>query len=42
MVEREIEGIPSYLQIIHVESELKGDEYTALEIVLKTDVERFN
>jgi ATP-binding cassette, subfamily F, member 3 len=40
MVDREIEGIPAYLQIIHVESELKGDDMTALEILLKTDVER--
>jgi ATP-binding cassette subfamily F protein 3 len=39
-VERELEGIPPYLQILHIEQEVAGDETTALDMVLKTDVER--
>ncbi|KAL0477300.1 hypothetical protein AKO1_005406 [Acrasis kona] len=39
-VEREIDGIPPYLQILHIEQEVVGDDQSALEMVLKTDVER--
>lgn len=38
--EKELEGIPTYLQILHIEQEVSGDNVTALESVLKTDVER--
>lgn len=40
IVEREIPGIPAYLQILHIEQEVVGDDTTALQCVLKTDVER--
>lgn len=40
---RELEGIPPYLQILHIEQEVTPDDHTtALECVLKTDVEREN
>jgi ATP-binding cassette subfamily F protein 3 len=39
-VERDLPGIPLYLQILHIEQEVVGDETTAIDAVLKTDVER--
>lgn len=35
-----IEGIPRNCQILHVEQEVVGDDITALQCVLNTDVER--
>lgn len=35
-----IEGIPNNCQILHVEQEVVGDDTTALQCVLKADVER--
>eukprot|EP00053_Salpingoeca_punica_P013269 m.119637 g.119637 ORF g.119637 m.119637 type:complete len:746 (+) comp16157_c1_seq1:131-2368(+) len=35
-----IPGIPWYLQVLHIEQEIEGNELTALETVLATDVER--
>lgn len=36
----EIEKVPSYLHILYVEQEVLGDEKTAMESILETDVER--
>jgi len=35
-----IDGIPKNCQILHVEQEVVGDDTTALQCVLNTDVER--
>lgn len=35
-----IEGIPKNCQILHVEQEVIGDDTTALQCVLNTDIER--
>lgn len=35
-----IEGIPSNCQILHVEQEVVGDDTTALQCVLNSDIER--
>lgn len=35
-----IDGIPDNCQILHVEQEVVGDDTTALQCVLNTDVER--
>lgn len=35
-----IEGIPKNCQILHVEQEVTGDDITALQCVLNTDIER--
>lgn len=35
-----IEGIPKNCQILHVEQEVAGDDTSALQCVLNTDVER--
>lgn len=35
-----IDGIPQHCQILHVEQEVVGDDTTALQCVLNTDVER--
>ncbi|KAH9769893.1 ABC transporter F family member 3 [Citrus sinensis] len=35
-----IDGIPSNCQILHVEQEVEGDDTTALQCVLNTDIER--
>lgn len=35
-----IDGIPKNLQILHVEQEVAGDNTTALQCVLNTDIER--
>lgn len=35
-----IEGIPKNCQILHVEQEVVGDDTSALQCVLNTDVER--
>ncbi|KAK6935568.1 ABC transporter-like, ATP-binding domain [Dillenia turbinata] len=35
-----IEGIPKHCQILHVEQEVVGDDTTALQCVLNTDIER--
>lgn len=35
-----IDGIPRNCQILHVEQEVVGDDTTALQCVLNTDVER--
>lgn len=35
-----IEGIPANCQILHVEQEVVGDNTTALQCVLNTDIER--
>ena len=35
-----IDGIPRNFQILHVEQEVVGDDTTALQCVLNTDVER--
>ncbi|KAL9649419.1 hypothetical protein ABK040_014329 [Willaertia magna] len=40
IAERDFKGIPPYLQILHIEQEIIGDEFTAIETVLNTDVER--
>jgi len=40
--ERDLPGIPPYLQILHIEQEVVADETTALDAVLKTDVERLS
>lgn len=38
--ERDFEGIPVYLQILHVEQEMAASEKSALDLVLETDFER--
>lgn len=35
-----IDGIPNNCQILHVEQEVAGDNTTALQCVLNTDIER--
>lgn len=35
-----IDGIPANCQILHVEQEVAGDDTTALQCVLNTDIER--
>lgn len=35
-----IEGIPRNCQILHVEQEVTGDDTTALQCILNSDVER--
>lgn len=35
-----IDGIPKNCQILHVEQEVVGDNTTALQCVLNTDIER--
>lgn len=35
-----IDGIPKNCQILHVEQEVAGDDTTALQCVLNSDVER--
>ncbi len=40
MADRDIDGIPSHIRILHVEQEVAGDEITALQCVLNVDVER--
>lgn len=35
-----IEGIPRNCQILHVEQEVVGDDTTALQCILNSDVER--
>ena len=35
-----IDGIPSNCQILHVEQEVVGDDTTALQCVLNSDIER--
>lgn len=35
-----IDGIPANCQILHVEQEVVGDDTTALQCVLNTDIER--
>lgn len=35
-----IDGIPDNCQILHVEQEVAGDNTTALQCVLNTDIER--
>lgn len=40
LAERELEGIPPYLQILHIEQEAAGDDSSVLQAVLDTDVER--
>ncbi len=35
-----IDGIPQNCQILHVEQEVVGDDTTALQCVLNTDIER--
>lgn len=35
-----IDGIPKNFQILHVEQEVVGDDTSALQCVLNTDVER--
>lgn len=35
-----IDGIPKNCQILHVEQEVSGDDITALQCVLTSDVER--
>lgn len=35
-----IDGIPKNCQILHVEQEVVGDDTTALQCVLNTDIER--
>lgn len=37
---RELENIPAYLQILHIEQEVRGEDFTALELMLHTDIER--
>eukprot|EP00818_Percolomonas_sp_WS_P003511 CAMPEP_0117444928 /NCGR_PEP_ID=MMETSP0759-20121206/5517_1 /TAXON_ID=63605 /ORGANISM="Percolomonas cosmopolitus, Strain WS" /LENGTH=841 /DNA_ID=CAMNT_0005237057 /DNA_START=130 /DNA_END=2655 /DNA_ORIENTATION=- len=38
--ERDLEGIPVYLQILHVEQEMEASDKSAIELVLETDFER--
>ena len=38
--EAEIEGIPEDMQIMHIEQEVMGDSTKAIDLLLKTDVER--
>eukprot|EP00906_Rhabdomonas_costata_P033649 RCo047397 len=40
LAEGELEGVSPYLQILHIEQEYNGDDRTALQAVLDTDVER--
>jgi len=40
LAEGELEGVSPYLQILHIEQEYHGDDRTALQAVLDTDVER--
>ena len=35
-----VDGIPSNCQILHVEQEVVGDDTSALQCVLNTDIER--
>ena len=35
-----VDGIPSNCQILHVEQEVVGDDTTALQCVLNSDIER--
>lgn len=35
-----IDGIPANCQILHVEQEVVGDDITALQCVLNSDIER--
>lgn len=35
-----IDGIPNNCQILHVEQEVVGDDITALQCVLNSDIER--
>lgn len=35
-----IDGIPDNCQILHVEQEVVGDDTTALQCILNTDIER--
>lgn len=36
----EVPGVPSHLRVVHVEQECRGDGYSALQTVLKADIER--
>ncbi len=36
----EIPGLPTHLRIVHVEQECRGDNYSALQTVMRADVER--
>jgi len=38
--DREIEGIPTHIRILHVEQEVVGDDKSALQCVLECDIER--
>ena len=37
---KELQGVPSYIQVLLVEQEIHGDDKTCLELVLETDGER--
>lgn len=37
---RELENIPPYIQILHIEQEVKADDTSAIDLILKTDIER--
>ena len=37
---RELENTPPYMQILHIEQEVKADDTKAIDLILKTDVER--
>eukprot|EP01080_Neovahlkampfia_damariscottae_P000492 gene492-8006_t len=37
---RELENIPPYMQILHIEQEVKADDTMAIDLILKTDIER--
>eukprot|EP00761_Pharyngomonas_kirbyi_P013678 gb/GECH01013707.1/.p1 GENE.gb/GECH01013707.1/~~gb/GECH01013707.1/.p1 ORF type:complete len:633 (+),score=128.51 gb/GECH01013707.1/:1-1899(+) len=40
LAERDLEGVPPYLQILHIEQEAEGGDTSVLQAVLDTDVER--
>ncbi|KFM22419.1 ABC transporter F family member 3 [Auxenochlorella protothecoides] len=40
LAEGEIKGVPANCQVLHVEQEVMGDEVSALDAVLSTDLER--
>lgn len=40
LADRELEGIPASMQILHIEQEVVGDDTPVIDCVLKTDVER--
>nr|CAG4708809.1 unnamed protein product [Naegleria fowleri] len=42
IAERDFKGIPPYLQILHIEQEIVGDDVSALDTVLNSDVERLS